>query len=717
MKPLFTLLFLFIATVSFSQNTVSGTVVDEKNQTIAAANVFIEGTYDGQSTDDDGKFSFETSASGNQILIVTFLAFEPSRTTIEVSNFVNQTIKLKASINTLDTVIIAAGTFDAGDKARVSVLKPLDIVTTAGSNANIIAALQTLPGTNNVGEDGRLFVRGGEADETQTFVDGIRVAQPYGAQTANVPSRGRFSPFLFSGMSFSTGGYSAEYGEALSSVLLLNTQDEETKEKTDISLMTVGLGLANTQVWDKNSISFNASYINLAPYQKMVKQNADWNKPFQSLSGETVYRHNFNNGIFKLYAAFDATQFDLNQESINTVAKTRVDINNNNFYLNTSYKGSLGNRWQLFTGLGYGYSQNKIGLDLDKVNNDENSAHMKLKLTKKFSDRIKLAFGGDYFVTNFKEHFHENQGATFSNGYDANIAAAYSEMDIFFSKKFAAKIGARLSNNDYLQETALSPRISMAYKVSKGGQFSVAFGNFTQAPKQEYLKYLDCLKSEKASHYILNYQYSKNKQTFRSEIYYKAYSNLVKYNSENPEFNSLYTNNGDGFAKGLDIFWRDGKSFENFEYWISYSYIDTKRDYKNYPDKVTPSFVADHTLSLVGKYWINSLKSQLSVTNSFATGRPFNNPNENAFMNGQTKNYNNFSLSWAYLLSPQKILYFSVSNILGTKNVYGYEYANTPDAQGIYDRKAIIPTADQFFFVGFFWTISADKKDNQLQNL
>jgi len=70
----------------------------------------------------------------------------------------------------------------------------------------------------------------------------FRVAQPYDASTNNLPTRGRFSPFLFSGISFSTGGYSAEYGEALSSVLLLNTLDEPDQNKTDIALMTVGLG-------------------------------------------------------------------------------------------------------------------------------------------------------------------------------------------------------------------------------------------------------------------------------------------------------------------------------------------------------------------------------------------------------------------------------------------------------------------------------------------
>lgn len=706
------IILLLISLSGFSQSIISGIVLDNKNKPIEGANIFIEGTYDGATSNEKGQFSFTTDAKGNQVLVTSYLTFETLKIPIVVEDFKEKTIKLRESVNSLDAVIITAGTFDAGEKARVSVLKPLDIVTTAGSNGDIVSALQTLPGVNTVNEDGRLFVRGGEADETQTFVDGIRVAQPYGATTQNVPTRGRFSPFLFSGMSFSTGGYSAEYGEALSSVLLLNTKEEETKEKTDISFMTVGLGLANTQVWGKNSLSVNTAYINLAPYQAIIPQNVEWNRPFQSLSGEAVYRHSFEKGMFKLYAAFDASQFDINQESINIPNKYRVDLNNNNFYLNSSYKGNFGEGWQLTSGLSLSYSKNKINFANDLVNNDETASHLKLKLRKSFSDRIKLTFGADYFITRFDENFNSK----FDYGYDANISAIYAETDIFFSKKLAAKFGLRVSNNDYLKETAVSPRASLAYKSGKFSQFSLAYGNFTQAPRQDYLKYADYLTSEKASHYILNYQYSKEKRTFRSEVYLKQYSDLVKYNTNNATFLSNYTNDGNGFAKGLDVFWRDGKTFKYLEYWISYSYIDTKRDYKNYLAKVTPSFVADHTLSLVGKYWIEKWKSQLSITESIASGRPYNNPNEIAFMDSKTKSYNSLSMSWAYLLTTQKILYLSVSNVLGTQNVNGYEYA-TNKVDGIYNRRALVPTADRFFFVGFFWTISDNKKDNQLNNL
>ena len=714
MKTIITFLIALISTLGFSQATISGKVVDEKNNAIAGANIFIDGTYDGATSNEIGEFTFTTSETGTKTLVISFLSNETLKTSIEIENYQNRTFKLKESMNSLDVVVINAGTFEAGDKSKNTVLKPLDIVTTAGSNGDIVSALQTLPGTQTVGESGRLFVRGGESDETQTYVDGIRVAQPFGSTTQNLPTRGRFSPFLFSGISFSTGGYSAEYGEALSSVLLLNTTDLATENKTDISFMTVGLGVANTQKWKKSSLTFNTAYIDLAPYQVAIPQNVDWNKAFQSLSGEVVYRYELERGLFKLYAAFDASRFDLNQESINSVAKTRVDLKNNNLYVNASYKGSFGSNWQLTTGLSYGLGNNKIGLDNQLIDNTEHASHLKLKLRKSISDRVKLSFGADYFVTKFDEKY---SFITNETGYNSNIAAAFTEADIFFSKKLAMKIGVRAVNNDLLDETSISPRTSIAYKVSKSSQFSFAYGEFEQAPRQDYLKFNSDFSNERASHYILNYQYNKDKRTFRTEVYFKDYQDLVKYDTQIAQYDSNYNNNGFGFAKGLDVFWRDNQSVKNLEYWVSYSYIDTKRDYKNYEAEVTPSFVAKNNFSIVTKYWIDDWKSSVGLSYSFNSGRPYDDPNEMDFMNGKTKNYNNVSMSWAYLLSQQKILFISISNILGTENVFGYEYANSPDSNGVFQRKAIIPTADRFFFVGFFWTISDNKKDNQLNNL
>ena len=712
MKPFLFLLTFFFTITSFSQTTISGKIVDEKNKPIVSANVYIAGTYDGSTTNALGEFNFSTSSTGSQIMVVSALTFETIKMSILITEYQNKTIILKQSNTQLNEVVITAGTLEAGDKSRVSVLKPLDILTTAGNPGDIVSALQTLPGTQIVGESGKLFVRGGEANETQTFIDGIRVAQPYIQTTNNVPTRSTFSPLLFKGTTFSTGGYSAEYGEALSSILVMNTIDIPDLDKTEISLMSVGLGVGQTKKWTKNSLSVNASYMNLAPYQAVMQDNINWIKPYESVGGESVFRHSFERGLFKIYASFTAATLDVEIDDINYPEKLRNKNTNTNFYTNSSYKGRFGSNWKIFAGLSYGYSQNKGSYDIIEYNATENAIHSKLTFSKPISNTIKTSFGSEYYRTNFSELV-----SNFTGAYQSNIFAAFSETDFLFSNNLIAKVGFRFSKNYLLDESSISPRIALAYKVAKNKQFSMAYGNFDQTPRKEYLVFTNQLQSEKAQHYILNYEYNKDRQIFKAEVYFKKYDNLVTFNTQIPSYNSNYNNEGTGYAKGLELFWRDSKSIKNLEYWISYSYIDTKREYQNFPKAVTPNFVADHTMSLVSKYWIQKWRSQLGATYTFASGRPYDNPNSSDFMDGKTKTYNNFSVNWAYLISPQKILFFSVTNVFGFDNVYGYNYSRTRNSDGIFERQAVVPTADRFFFVGFFWTISKDKKVNQLENL
>lgn len=717
MKVLFQILLLTVTTLSFSQTEIEGTIMDEFGQPFSGANVYIKGTYDGAISDSKGNFKFKTISKGEQILQISFMSFETITLKIIIESYKPKIFTLKENVNTLDAVVVSAGTFKAGDNSKTTALKPLDIVTTAGSVGNIIGALETLPGTQTVGESGRLFVRGGESDETQTFVDGIRVAQPYGATANNLPTRSRFSPFLFDGMTFSTGGYSAEFGNALSSVLLLNTINEPIQSQTDISIMSVGVGLGNTQKWEKSSLTFNTSYINLAPYQLAVPQKIDWNKPVQAYSGESVYRRKFKNGLLKMYGAFDYTTFDINQKDVNFSEKRSIAIQNKNFYFNSSYKGYLNDNLQLQTGFGFGYGQNEIGIVNDLLQNNERALHFKLKLRQTITSRIKLNVGGEFFHTNFDENFTASQSSRFDYGYQNNMSAVFSEAEMFFSKKMAMNVGLRSSKASIVNAYTIEPRVSFAYKIANNSQFSMAYGNFNQTVNQDYLKFNSNLDYEKAQHYILNYMYNKDGKMLRAEAYFKNYNNLVKYDDNQATYTSNYNNNGYGYAKGIDLFWRDNKTIKNLDYWISYSFIDSERDYKDYGKEVTPSFIANHNFSVVTKYWSDKLKSQISATYSFNSGRPYNNPNTTEFMNEKTKSFNNLSLSWAYLLSQQKILFFSITNVLNANNIFGYQYANNQDINGQFQRQAITQPANQFFFVGFFWTISDNKKTNNLDNL
>ncbi|WP_370392013.1 TonB-dependent receptor domain-containing protein [uncultured Winogradskyella sp.] len=724
MKQLVVIFLLCLFQLGGSQVVISGKVLDGKKQPIPGANVYLEGTYDGATTDENGEFQFSTEEQGKKALIVSFLSYETKTIFEDVTKLSGLNITLREDVESLDTVVLNAGTFEANDNSKVSVLKPLDVVTTASALGDFVGALQTLPGTSNNAEDGRLFVRGGAANETQIFIDGIRVFTPFTPTTNNFPARGRYSPFLFDGITFSTGGYSAEYGQALSSVLLLNTIDEPDQEKTDISIMTVGATLGNTQKWEKSSLSFNASYTNLAPYFEIFDNRNTFQKPFEAAQGEMVFRQKLNSGLFKFYSAFDTTTFQLTQEDINFEDGINFSLNNRNFYLNSSYKGTLGSGWSIHSGLSFTHDNTENGIEDITINSFENSAHLKLKLKKRFSSRFKIGFGAEQFITGYNETFTEN-AFDVSYGFDNTITAGFAEADVIFSKKLALKAGVRADYSSIFKTIEVAPRMALAYKTSKNGQFSLAYGNFFQNPGNDILRFDQDLEAQKTTQYILNYQYVNDGRIFRAEAYRKDYDNLVKFDGEftnvnnglNNTVNTSFNSSGDGYAQGVDLFWRDNTSIKNLDYWVSYSYLDTKRNHLNFPEAAQPNFATNHNFSIVGKYWIDSWKSQLGIDYTFASGRPFNNPNTDQFLAERTKPFNSISLNWAYLLDQQKILYFSVNNVLGFRNINGYQYSNTPNSNGQFDRLAFRPATDQFFFIGFFWTISEDGQDNQLDNL
>jgi outer membrane cobalamin receptor len=703
---------------TIAQNTIFGKVTDSKKQPILGASVYLDGTYDGTSTNEKGEFSFKTEEKGTRTLVVSFVSYETFVKFDDVLNLKNLHIKLKDDINSLDAVVINAGTFKAGEAAKVTVLKPLDIVTTANAVGDVLGALQTLPGTAANPEDGRLFVRGGSADETQIFIDGMRVFTPYSPTSNNAPTRGRYSPFLFKGITFSTGGYSAEFGQALSGVLDLTTIDKPDQEKTEISLMTLGVGLGNTQIWDKNSLSVNASYINLQPYTAIFPDRNKFIKPFQTASGEAVYRHSFkDDSMLKIYTAFSYTELEVIQDDINFDDGLRFGLNNRNLYINSSYKNKIGNNWRIENGLSFTNDNSTVKIEDDNIDNTENSAHLKVKLNKQFSSRFKVSFGSEYFITKFDETYNPINNQTFNYGFSNNLFASFTETDIFFSKNLAIKIGIRAENSSLLNEFTISPRVSLSYKTGKNAQFSLAYGQFYQNPSNNYLKFNQDFKAENTTHLIANFQHTKQNQIFRIEAYYKDYKDLVKFDSQQPNFTSNFNNDGTAFAKGIDIFWRQNGKIKNTDYWISYSFLDTKRDFRNYSTAATPNFASAHNVSIVGKHFIENLNSQVGFAYNFASGRTYTNPNEPGFLNNKTKSFNSISLNWAYLIDQQKILYFSLNNALGTKNVFGYNYKNTPNTNGNFDRQAVVPNADTFFFVGFFWIISDDKTSNNLKNL
>lgn len=707
--------FVFLSTATLAQVKISGMVSDSKGERIPGANIFLHGTYDGASSNEKGQFEFVTSERGSKLLVATFIGYKDLSLEVIIKDADLQlTIILEEKINELEAVTISAGAFTASDVSRRTIFRALDIATTAGATADIAGALNTLPGTQKVGESGRLFVRGGDGNETRTFIDGLVVLDAYNPSAPNTPSRGRFLPFMFKGTSFSTGGYSSEYGQALSSALVLDSKDKSELTRTDIGILSVGGDVGHTQVWDHSSLAGKIQYTNIRPYVGLIRQEVDWKNAPVSMEGSMAFRQEVGkSGLLKVYGNFNNSDFSLYQHDISDASKKELySLNNKYRYLNTFYKDNLSEDWSIRGGLSYTYLQHKTQFENGGTGDLQKGVHVKTILEGSLSDHVEVKTGTEIIHRTYKQSYAP---ADYRSGsFHEAVAATFAEADIYPSEKFVLRSGARMEFNSLIDQASIDPRISLAYKTGNHAQVSVAYGRFRQSAKNEFVFINNNLDPEKAAHYILNYQYIKDGRTFRIETYYKCYSDLVKYS--NGEIQTI-NNNGNGDAKGIELFWRDNKSIRELDYWISYSYLDTKRDYLNFPYASMPSFASPHNFSVVTKYFVRKIKSQVGLTYSFTSGRPYHNPNEERFNAGRTPNYADLSINISYLPSPAVIVHLSCTNILGRDNIFGYEYATTSDEAGVYNGRAIRQAAPRFLFLAIFITLSKDKSVNQLPNL
>lgn len=691
-------LFILSSHLTLAQTTISGKVVDEKNHPLPGANVYIKGSIDGASTSENGSFSFSTDETGEKILAVSFVSFENFEQKVELTgNPIELNIKLKEQASELNTVVISAGAIEASDTKRSVALKPLDIITTAGSVGDFQGAIKTLPGAQaSVGETEGIFVRGGSATETKTIIDEMVVQNPFFSSVPDVAQRSRFSPFLFKGTVFSTGGYSAQYGQALSSVLAFNTLDFPEQTTTGIGIGPMFLNLSHSHKWDNTSLAIEGNYTNLRPYYSLIKQNVMWDRPPEALGGSLIFRQRLSeSGILKVYTTYNQNNLSMYYPGTTPIL-TRFELTNKNIYTNTSYRDKLGKNWTYFIGASLSHDDNHIYIDTANMRKSEQLGQFKFFVTRSLFKSSSLLFGTEFHNYNYQEGFNEKLRSLRDN-----YTAIFVETDIFITRKIAGRIGVRGEYSSILQKMNLAPRTSLAFKTGDKSQISLAYGMFYQNPDNKYIFLDRSIEFERTQHYIANYQVMDDYRTFRIEGYYKTYDHMIRDSSIT--HSAELTNEGYGYARGFDIFYRDKKTIKNGDFWISYSFVDTKRLYQNFPVLATPSFASTHTFSIVYKHYIAKLRTSFNATNTFATGRTYFNPTNPVFMDDRTPYYNNLSLSASYLTNIKgnfTVIFFSVTNVLGRENIFSYRYSNDGTS-----RSTVGQPATRSYIVGLFISI------------
>ncbi|RYY57024.1 MAG: TonB-dependent receptor [Chitinophagaceae bacterium] len=706
MKQLAILLLLILTICTArAQTRVSGHI-QANGHALPGANIILAGTYDGSSTDSTGHFSFTSTESGTFRLVFSSLGFSTDSVQVQLNGQpLTLTLKMKESIIELNTVTINAGTFETGDNRKGAVLSSLDVATTAGAVADVVAALQTLPGTAQAFGENGLFVRGGTGTETQSYFDGMLVKSAFGSQLPDLAGRSRFSPFLFKGTSFSTGGYSAQYGQALSSALLMESKDLPEKTSSEFSLLSVGVSAAHTERWKRSSLVVGGNYYNLAPSNAITPQNIEWNRSPVDIQGSAQYKLQVGErGILKLYSQFNRTRADLRTGFGEDQHDADIINKNNNYYLNATYRDETPNGWKIQGGISAYVNDERGKVDNDRYRLDNDHFMARLVMSHSIRGRNIFRTGAETSYNSHGENWNE-----LSRSFGNRMQAGFAETEWYLGNLFVTRVGIRGEYNSIIGEGNIAPRLSFAVKAGKRGQFALAYGSFYQNPDDAYLVQERNLDYEKASHYILNYVYQQTGITFRAETYYKKYNQLTKYDS--PDFRqgfavmnySNLNNRGDGYAKGFDLFFRDKKTIPGAQYWISYSFLDTKRDFRNYPVSAAPPFAAKHSLNIVYKQYIPFLKTEVGTTYTFSSGRTYYNPVNVAFLGDKTRSFNNLSLNISHItrvFNEFAVVYASVTNIPGFRNVYGYNYS----ADGL-SRTPIRPSANRNFFIGLLVTI------------
>ncbi len=693
----------------FAQNRafVQGQVVDEAEQPMAFVNVQIVDTTDGAVTGRDGRFAFFTRHLGPHDLSASFIGFEPTRQPLHLTAGDTTTVRLvlRRILIELGETVVSVSTYTTGEDETVT-LTPLEVVTTAGASADIFLTLKTFPGVANVDGGAGLFVRGGDVGETVILLDQATVVHPYKYESPTGGVFGTISPFMVQGTAFSTGGFSARYGNALSAVLAMESLDLPMQRSytLGLSLAAGSVGVALPLVEDKLGLRFtgNRSFTDL-----MFRVNGHRDRFIITPRG-----HDENLNLIYQYSPTGRLKFF----SFNAGDEVGVQVTEPSFdglYRNRSDRALHNVQWtdvwadwsaQTSVSLNQYKTRRQLG-NLDLTPRDW-TGKMRTDWERVLGTFGILRLGAEIENANNRYVGRIPQGDIFDPeadifeldvSYNARRSGAYFEVDFKPVRRIVANVGMRTDYHNLSDDFVVDPRLSAQYQFSEDTNARLAWGIYHQFPPPfDYnpTSGNPNLGSQRAQHWIGGLHHERAQFLVRLEAYYKPYHNLV---IDDPDLNLV--NAGRGRASGVDLFFKYGGFLDTrLSGWLAYSLLRSRRlqerhiGFEMRREEAPSPFDVTHNLTLVTKMQIVS-KLSGGLTLKYATGRPITPivggvpvadksyylPVEGPVGSERLPSLQqvNGQLSYVHFFSSghQAALFVAVSNLLNRANVLGYEYS------------------------------------------
>lgn len=688
---------------------VLGTVVDENGRPLPLVNVQVLESFDGGVTDAAGRFSFPSRKLGALQLRASLLGYESAEHAAQLS--ANDTTRLafvlrETLINFRETVVTASA-YTTGDEGKGVTLRGLEVVTTPGAAADIFLAIKTFPGVAMVDEGSGLFVRGGDVSETVTLLDQATVVHPYKYESPTGGVFGTISPFLVSGTFFSSGGFSARYGNALSGVLAMDSQNlpENTSYTFNVGLAAASAGAQLNLIPNKLGVRFSGNRSSTDIMFRLNGQRDEFTITPRGIDGNlsVVYQYSPSGRIkFFNYAETNRIGVHVEEPSFAGVYEGEETNQLHNLQWSETWQN-----WLLKTSLSLNRYDTKRSLGNLNLQPRDDTFKWRVDAEREVGARARFAWGYEIErVTNrFTGTVPKNDNVLdpdaevyqLAEKFSAQRAGAYADFETQLSRRWIAGVSARVDHHNLARETIFDPRFSLRYDLNKETNVRAAWGIYQQFP-QPYLFNQESgnphLNAQRAQHFILGFEHQRGQTQLRVEGYYKPYERLVLRDNE-----LEYSNRGEGTARGLDVFVKHGAFLQTrLNGWLAYSFLRSRRlqardiGTRYVYDHAPSAFDITHNLTLVGKVRLIQFLSG-GLTYRFATGRPitplvgairndefgFYEPIEGQINSERLPSFQRLDASLSYYLPYGKghtaVFYLAVSNVLNRANVLGYEYS------------------------------------------
>lgn len=575
----------------------------------------------------------------------------------------------------------------------------LDILMTPRALGDILGGLMEDPDAQSSDTDGRLSLQGGAPHESQVYIDGLRLPNPYSLSSKNSSVRSILSPSECKEINLLSGGYSASMGQALSGVVQILSRDtKDVKPGSIISLSSIGpsftWGLGAPSSSTKMELS--ASYTDLSLYDRVLPSAYHYTRSFYSPSLTASLWHDLPQAMLKAQLSYTGMGIGYRPNASMPTLNSR--LREDRYYGRLTYVRSLSTACQLEVGAHTQYSDfsgSSLLSPQDQVLDHDLYAEARLAL--KYSGEPFSILGGlDYSWRDYRETY-ELTGGRYQLNFSNHLPVSFLEVS-YLHRGLSLSAGLRGEYASVLKAWSLTPRLYAGYRHGRH-VFSASWGRYTQLPEKEILRLMPALKSSRSEISQLSYSYGDKTPLLQLSLFYKSYQHLTRSLAEG--YPKHFDDQGGGESYGLTLFHKG--SLGTIDYSTSYSYTQARLSYDRYLRPLAPSYVSPHTFRLTAKYWSGALKSLLGCSfyiDAGAKGYSYD------LTPIQLPRRSRLDLSWSYIASKKVLLHLGCTNVLGTTNYWGIE----PDPLTPTEGTRISPPSTRFFYIGCFITLSGKQK-------